>query len=424
MKGRIGFDLAVGLGLRGLGAVSGFVLLWLIAKVNGSEAVGAYQLGLTTATMLAVISVAGLDFLIIREAAVIVRRGTIGDLRETFTKGRRFILCSGTACALLMLVGGLSIYALADAPNPLLYIILAFSPAVLLLALLRHSNALLRSQGSVLLSQSLEGVLYTSIAAGVIAVLWLANSDVEPIALPLAYLAGLALATGISLFAARRLSRNWGEGTAQIDIPTGLRVTGAPILMTSGEWLTLLAIGAIAGLSDAGIYRTAFMFCLLFQLVNASFSTMAGPHIAKASAAGDRAGVMGITHKVGLIGLVMVAPLAALCLVLPELLLGLFGEEFIAGALALQILAAAQTINVVFGPVGAALIMVGRERQLLKIEVAATSLAVILALALIPVLGFLGAAIGFACATILRNAASRFILSRWHPTPQPHEASA
>jgi O-antigen/teichoic acid export membrane protein len=125
--------------------------------------------------------------------------------------------------------------------------------------------------------------------------------------------------------------------------------------------------------------------------------------------------VLAITLKVGLIGLALVAPLAAACLFAPQFLLGLFGPEFVEGALALQVLAGAQTVNVMFGPVGTALIMVGRERIVLWIEVAASGLAIILALALIPEMGLLGAAIGFAAGTVLRNAAARVMLSRWQP---------
>lgn len=419
MKGRIGIDLAIGLGLRGLGAVSGFVLLWLIAQTNGAQAVGAYQLGLTTATVLAVIALAGQDILIIRQAPQIIHKGSLADLRATYFAGRLWALGAGSVGALVMLAGA---YVAADVmgqSGEWSVIVLAFFPAVMMLALLRHSNALLRSQGSVLISQSLEGVLYTSIAAAIVAALWLAGSTVAPITLPLAYLGGLVLALAISLIASQKLASRWTGNSprhkAKLDLATGLRVTGAPILMMSGEWLTLLALGALAGLSEAGVYRTAFMICMLFQLVNASFATMAGPHIAKASAVDDRAGVMGITWKVGLIGLVLVAPLAALCLIVPGFLLGLFGEEFVAGALTLQLLAAAQTVNVVFGPVGTALIMVGRERQVLAIEIVASSIAVLLALILIPQLGMVGAAIGFASATVLRNTASRIALNFWRP---------
>ena len=63
MKSRIGFDLAIGLSLRGLGAATGFVLFWLIAQIGGAPTVGAYQLGLTTASTLALLAVAGQDVL-------------------------------------------------------------------------------------------------------------------------------------------------------------------------------------------------------------------------------------------------------------------------------------------------------------------------------------------------------------------------
>lgn len=415
MRGKIGIDLAIGLGLRGAGAVSSFALLWLIARIAGAGAVGAYQIGLTTATVLGVMAVAGLDVLIIREAARAEAGGEQANLRANFLAGRRLILRTGIALAAVMLIGGAATTELwADNAGAALAI-MAFVPAVPLLALLRHGNALLRSQGKVLLSQSLEGVFYTTLAAAIIAGFWITETPLALGLLPMPYLAGLAAAVAIGFGAASRTVRDWGDGTAQLDIRAGLRTTAAPLIMMSGEWLTLLLLGLLAGLTEAGIYRTAFQFCMLFQLVNASFATMAGPHIARAHAGGSRAEVLKTTRKVGLIGLALVLPLAAVCLTAPQFLLGLFGPEFVAGALALQVLAAAQTINVMFGPVGTALVMVGRERTVLWIEVAASGLALALALALIPAMGLLGAAIGFAAGTVLRNLAARVMLSRWQP---------
>ncbi len=415
MRGKIGFDLAIGLGLRGLGAVSSFALIWLIAQIAGAGAVGAYQLGLTSAMVLGAVAVAGLDVLIIRTAAGTGQTGALGDLNATFKAGRHRVALAGLAGGLALLIGGTALAVWADDQRQAALVILAFAPAVPLLALLRLGNALLRSQGSVLLSQSLEGVFYTTLAAAIIALVWWSAAVLPLALLPLPYVAGLAVATLIGWSVIRGVTASWGEGTAQIDTRAGLRAAAAPLIMMGGEWLTLVLLGALAGLAEAGIYRTAFQFCMLFQLVNASFATMAGPHLARAHAIGSRDAVMAITLKVGLIGLALVAPLAALCLLVPELLLGLFGPEFVAGALALQVLAAAQTVNVMLGPVGTALIMVGRERSVLGIEFAASGLAILLALALIPGMGLLGAAIGFAAATVLRNGVARVLLSRWHP---------
>lgn len=418
MNSRIGFDLVVGLTLRGLGAASGFVLFWLIAQLGGAPTVGAYQMGLTTASTIALLAVAGQDVLIIREAPQIARGGSLADLRTHYVAGRRFAMLSGAAGAALMLLGVWVASLLITDLEPWVALLLAFAPVVPMMAVLRHSTALLRCQGNVLLSQSLEGLVYTSLAAVMIASLWLSDQTVTPVFLPLAYLAGLVLATGVALFAANRMSTSWkesGEGRASLDIPAGLRITGAPFLTQAGEWLTLIALGALAGLSDAGIYRTAFTICLLFQLVSTSFATMAGPHMARASAESDRAGLFSITTKVGLIGSALVAPLAALCVIVPEWLLGLFGDEFKAGALTLQIVAVTQLFNVAVRPVIPALVMVGREKLVLGIEVVATSFGVLLAVVLIPSMGMLGAAIGFACATVLRNLSALISLIRWHP---------
>lgn len=417
MRARIGFDLAVGLTLRGLGAVSSFALLWLIARTSGADAIGAYQLGLTSATVLSVLAVTGLDVLIIREAARSERGGSAGDLNATFKAGRRLIIRTSVLGMAAMLIGGAIMGAAVEGKTATAIVILTFAPAIPLLALLRHGNALLRSQGNVLLSQSLEGVFYTTLAAAIIAVLWWYGEPVELALLSLPYLFGLAVAAIIGLRATRNLTRGWPVGTAHVDWRAGLRTTGAPLIMMSGEWLTLVLLGLLAGLTEAGIYRTAFMFCMLFQLVNASFATMAGPHLARAHARGSREEVLGTTRKVGLIGLALVTPLAVACVAVPEFLLGLFGPDFVRGALALQILAGAQTVNVVFGPVGTALVMVGQERKVLWIEVVATGLAIALALPLIPAMGVTGAAIGFAAGTVVRNGAARVMLSRWHPAP-------
>ena len=321
-----------------------------------------------------------------------------------------------------MMIGVVIASALIADLEPWLWLLLAFAPVVPMMAVLRHSTALLRSQGNVLMSQSLEGLVYTSLAAVIVATLWLSGQSVPPVYLPLAYLAGLALAVGIGVAAAGRLSISWltsqkSATPVALDLRAGLRITGAPFLTQASEWLTLIALGAMAGLADAGIYRTAFTICLLFQLVSTSFATMAGPHMARASAESDRAALMAITRKVGLIGTALVTPLAALCLIVPEWLLGLFGDEFVSGALTLQIVAAIQLFNVALRPTIPALVMVGREQLVLGIEIVSASLGVLLAIALIPSLGMLGAALGFASATVLRNSASLFSLLRWHPEP-------
>jgi small-conductance mechanosensitive channel len=59
--------------------------------------------------------------------------------------------------------------------------------------------------------------------------------------------------------------------------------------------------------------------------------------------------------------------------------------------------------------------MVGEERKVLGIEVAATGLVIALTAALIPVMGLTGAAVGVAAGTVLRNGGSRVMLSLWRP---------
>jgi O-antigen/teichoic acid export membrane protein len=151
---------------------------------------------------------------------------------------------------------------------------------------------------------------------------------------------------------------------------------------------------------------------MLFQLVNASFATMAGPHIARAAAAGEKQDVLRIVRTAGLIGLALCVPLTIAGLVAPGWILGLFGPAFPPGAAALQVLVAAQTINVALGPVGTALIMVGRERTVLVVEAVATFTGVALAVLSLGTLGIAGVAMGSLAASIIRNGSNAVLLRR------------
>lgn len=413
-RGAIGYDLIVGLALRGLGAISSFGLLWLISQSSGAETVGAYQLGHSTTTLLAVMAVIGLDVLLIREAARPGAAEGKGDLRATFSAGRKLILTSGASGSVLFLAGALLAGLAYLQGQAELMVILLFAPAVPLLAVLRHGNALLRSQGQVLMSQSLEGVFYTTIAALLVLGMWLSLDAIPPILLTLAYLAGLTIAVGVNIRAIHRLTSGWGNGTAALNIASGLKVTAAPILLMLGDWLLLIMVGWLLGLADTGIYRTAWMICSLFGLVRASFETMAGPHIARGYGEGHNPAsrVASLNRKVGLVGFAFVVPLTAACLLAPEFLLGLFGEEFKAGAPTLRLLAAAHTFNVLTGPLGTSLIMGGQEKTVMNIELIASGLTVALGAALIPFFGMFGAAIAFSTAVVLRVVVSQVALRR------------
>jgi O-antigen/teichoic acid export membrane protein len=412
LAGNLRGELLLGLGLRAAGAASSFVLTLMIARLFGAGAVGLYQIGLTTMVLTTLVASLGLDVVLVRTISGLLRHDRPGDAGATFAAGRRTVLRRGVVVAVA--VGALA-YPLAtlalDEPKVAPFV-LAFAPAVLMLALLKVNNGLLRVTGRVVLSQSLEGVFYTTLATGALALIWLGGLKVGPLVAPIAYVAAMAAALAISWRAADRRMSGWPAGEGSLAAKPGLLIVGAPLMVQAGDWLMLLAITTTEGVAQGGVYRVAVQVCMLFQLVNASFATMAGPHVARASAAGERPEILRIVRTAGLIGLALCVPLIVAGLAAPQWILGLFGPAFRAGSTALQLLVVAQTINVALGPVGTALIMVGRERTVLLVECVATITGVTIAVLSLGTFGIAGVAAGSLAASAIRNGSNALLLRR------------
>lgn len=412
LVGKLHFEMLFGLGLRGISAAASFGITWVIARSYGADIVGLYQLGLATMLLVSLGSSLGLDILLVREVGAMLRQGREGDAKAAYLQSRRIVLRFGIvlALAVALLSVPLSRYVL-DEPRAVPFLI-ALAPVVLLLPLMKLTTALLRTVGRVVASQSLEGVSYSSLAlAGLVSAALVGWTDFEllpAILYPVAMAASVALAWHL----ASRVVQGWQLGQARVDAKSGLAIVAPPVVTQAGDWVMLLFITSMAGIAETGIYRTAFQICLLFQLVNASFAMMAGPHLARAAVAGERGELTRIIGIAGGIGLVVCLPLTIAGLIVPGWILGLFGTEFRDGALALQILVIGQVINVGFGPVGTALVMMRREKLVLGIEIAATGIGVVMAALLIGRMGMAGAATGATVAFVIRNGGNFIAMRR------------
>lgn len=405
---RLKTDLLLGLGLRGLGALAGFVLAWMIAQMFGARVVGLYQIAFTTATFLAAIALLGQDVVVVREIAPLLKDDRLAEASSRFRGARRMVLGLGVVLALIAAAAAVPLarYGLGDAEAAGFIVVLA--PAIVLLAQLRTHAALLRSLGKVMLSQTLEGVSYTTIAVLGLGALWLLGASVAPLAAPALLLAGLALSAAAGWRAVAHALAAMPSATAPTrpDKRSGLRVASGPILSQAGNWLALLAIAGLMSAAEGGIFRIAAQVCMLMQLINGSFATMAGPHLARAANAGDTRQLRRTILTAGGIGIALSAPLGLAALLLPAWIMGLFGPEFTSGAAALQWLTIGQLINVAAGPVGVALIMQRREKLVMTVEVCANLTLIGLTVALLPHWGLAGAGFAAFTASLVRNGAN------------------
>lgn len=412
LAGNLHAELLLAFFLRGAGAVSSFVLIWLTARSFGAVTVGLLQIAIATATLAAVFVSQGLDRIIVRVASIAIADGRLGDAAVTYRQARNRLLLGGVIVTLVVLVGAdpFARHVLHEpAAVPFLWLL---APVSMAIAVIRLCASVLRSKGRVVLSQSLDGVAYTTFAAVVLGAAVLAGRADWPLLPAAAYLGGTMVILGVAIWQCHVMIRGWGTGTAVLPTVAGLYVAAFIGLSTAADWVGIMLLTYAEGAASTGIYRVAHQITMLFIIVNASFAIMVSPRIASAGARGDHVAVKKTVRTAGMLGTLICAPLFAIIMIWPTFILGLFGSEFEIGVTALRILAVSQLINVAFGPVGASLTMMHQERSVLLIELFAFVLSIGVVLATLPTFGMVALAIGSVVSSLTRNAGSYLILRR------------
>jgi len=410
----LAFRIAVllGLAMRSAGAVSAFAMTWVIARMFGAETFGHFQLALATVTILALVATQGLDRLIVRTASAAFAKEQAGVALNFFGQARnRQLLVSVPLAIFAFLIAEPIAVLVLDEPGVAGHLQL-LAPTIIALPLIRACSSLLRAKGSVLVSQSLDGVGYTTIAILVIAGLLLFGAAVPAIAPSAAYLVGVSLIALTGVLLVRGAMKQVTRETSKVALATGLFIATFQVLVALNDWLGLFLLTLFQDAAEAGVYRVGFQICLLFTLVNSSFALMAGPRLATAFEQENAGAAWKTVRTSSIIGIAIVAPLLLIILFAAEPILALFGEEFVRGATALRILAIGQFINVAAGPAGAALTMMKRERAVLTIEIATVIVSVGLLLWLLPSYGMVAAALATAVGALLRNTGALLVLRR------------
>lgn len=412
IAGRLHFELFLGLFMRGAGAVTGFALSWLIAHYYGARTIGLYQIGLVTANMVSLAAGLGLDNVLIREVSIAFRRNENGRALQLYQISLRRVLIAGAVMSLAIIVFAhlLAVDLMGAAAATIHIQILA--PVLLLTAIIRLTSSMLRARGHVLASQSLDGLAYSGLASIFLAVLILAGFPQDPRLPAVSYLIGTGIVTVAGLYMVHRITRHWSPQDAILPAAPGLRIAAVNVITQFNNWIGMVLLTSQHGPESAGIFRIAFQYCMLFQLVNSSFSIMVGPHLAKAGSEGNKAEMMKILGTATKLGTLLALPLLLFLLFFPNFALGLFGQQFKEGAATLQVIAVSQFVNVLAGPLGAALTMNNQEKTVLHIQIGVIIIGVLTSVVLVPALGMMGVALSILVTSVLTNVFSILALRR------------
>ena len=230
-----------------------------------------------------------------------------------------------------------------------------------------------------------------------------------PGAAPAAWAAGYLLSAAVALRWARRLlgvGVLGPRGAARRDRefwrftwPRGIM----GVAQVAMQRLDIVLVGALAGAAPAAVYAAATRFVVAGQMGAQAVGLAAQPQFAHLLAVDEHEEAKSL-YRVSTGWLVLMTwPLYLALAAFAGTMMRLFGTSYADGGRVVAVLAGAFMLGALFGMVDVLLVMSGRTTWTLVNSLVGLALLVGLDLWLVPRLGVLGAALGWAAAIVIRN---------------------
>lgn len=180
----------------------------------------------------------------------------------------------------------------------------------------------------------------------------------------------------------------------------------------------IVLVTVLIGPAQAAVYTAATRFLVVGQFASVAIANAAQPRLAELLAVDERASAKAVYKSATAWTVTLTWPMYLLCAIFANVVLAVFGRGYAAGQTVIVVLAAAMLFATASGMVDVVLNMAGRTYWTMANAVTAMVAMIGVDLLLIPRLGILGAAIGWAIALLLQNIlplTQLFVVLRLHP---------
>ena len=388
-------------------AATGFTFITsvVLARLLGSEALGAYFYIFSWIGLLSIPAVLGLDNLLVREIAIAKTQSNYGLLKGLLQWTNGVVMLTALA---LMGFAGLVFYFI----NPTSSYLLAFYLALVVVPL----NALGGLRGGAMkgLKHVVLGTIPEALVSPLLFLILIATSYwVLGSQLSVSLVVGIKVITSLvtfilgTIWLVKLLPRDVNYADAVYRSKSWLG-SSLPLMLLGSMQLVksktdILMLGAIQGTAAVSIYVVVRYSAEFIIFVQSAVNNVLSPNIASLVAEGRKSDLQRIVSKSSIL---VFAASCVICLgliVFSEPILGLFGSDFTSGKTALIILCVGELINTSVGPVGKLLTMSGHENYTATSVTYSAILNVVLNAILIPIWGVNGAAIATAISIVFVN---------------------
>ena len=405
--GYLGQTLAA-LVIKGIGVGISFLISILITRSFGAGGVGSFALVSTTLMVASTFSLIGLDYILIRSISGDIGIGHFGKAQGTIKRVIKIVSFFSVLVAFTVFGVSSILVSVADGDARFLEILAACAWGVIPLAAIRIVSSTLRGNGRVLLGQFLDGPASGAVALiGLVA--YVAQMQSSVLGATIIYYISIALAAFAGALVCFGDIKRWrvlSEQSKERLLASGTKILVVVLTAYVIDWAIVLSLSRVYSEVEVGVFRIAWQFSTLFNVIVVAFDAVSGPRIAAAWRTGDRAAIEVLIAQSRRVMIFIATPLLLAGMIWPSWFLGWFGPEFSSAGNVLRILVIGQIFNVFTGPVGAALVMTGYERLSLLNALLSAVISLAVLYFTMPTLGLYGAAIASAAALISRNLAT------------------
>lgn len=391
------------------GALSGYVIAFLLTKRGGADAVGIYELSFTCIMLLSVVARFGLDGAIVRYIGVFSAKDNLGSIKWLYNRSFIFsvLLALFLGGVVYFLSGWLSeIFGDSPGDTSLIEPFKWAAFAIPFFTLINMNGETLRGFKRMVAYSFLQQGSVIFLAVIILFFVW--NPQTVGLSGVQAFFFASVILFVFSQFNVfSRFQKLPPTSATDTSFKTVLGVAW-PMFLSSSifmvmSWTDTLMVGYFLDKADVGVYRVAFKISTLITFTQFAVNGIAAPMIAESYHSNDLVSLKKLIHRIGFLNFVLSVPIFVIIIFAPSFLLGLFGEEYLLGKNILLVLAIGQVVFALSGPVMYILTMTKHEKSALYIMYVTAAINLIGNAVLIPIYGLTGAAIATAFTTLLWN---------------------
>jgi O-antigen/teichoic acid export membrane protein len=395
---------------------SRFLVALLLAHLLGARDFGLYVLAISAVTLVAGVSLLGLDQAVVRYVAILSSRGDRAGVWGTIQIGLGIGAVVGAAMGGVLYLGSSAIaVGFFDEPRltPLLQVLAVVVPFLVISEVLAATARGFRRMDYVAFADTAVQSVVRIGLLGTLALIGQLDVLSAAIAFGISDVAStIALIILLNrLFPLRKAAQEGGRRDVKPIVGFALPLWLSELIFHFRKNVLTITLGTLSTVASVGIFTVASRVSSVGHMILVSLESAIRPILAQLHDRADRAGLAHLYTTATRWMLTLNLPFFLLIVLYSKVLLSLFGETFRAGAAALLILGAGELVNAATGICGPMIDMTGHVKLKLVNSILRIVVLVAASAVLIPIWGVIGAATAALLSITVVNAAA--ILELW-----------